>query len=149
MIPHSGDRPPRWCGVGNRGDVPYVEALAFWGWAVDQRIVPRSYALGVLCEHPLMFSHTWWGEPLAGRWERLCQTAYDLDDWENITVEMSITKGQDFWDYLQDEADFLAELTNLPVKIAFCEERLEAEQAEQTHHQDDTGDGVTPPEGMA
>lgn len=129
MIPHSGDRPPRWCGVGNRGDVPYVEALAFWGWAVDERLVPRSYALGVLCEHPLMFSHMWWGEPLADRWERLCQTADDLADWENIAVAMAIVEGQDFWVFLQSEWDIQRELSSLPVKIAFCDERLEAEQA--------------------
>jgi hypothetical protein len=101
-IPHSGDRPPRFCGLGHRDAVPYVEALAFWGRAVEQRLVPRSYALTVLGDHPLLRNPTSWKGPQpASRWERLWAAADDLADWENIVVEMSLDPG-DFFDFLCD-----------------------------------------------
>lgn len=38
------------------GPVPYVEALAFWGRAVETGAVPRPYAVDVLAAHGLLAS---------------------------------------------------------------------------------------------
>jgi hypothetical protein len=116
-IPHSGDQPPPFCGTGHPGEVPYVEALAFWGRTVDRRIVPRSYALAVLADHPYL-EHGWQEPP--ARFDKLCAAAADLADWENIVVDMATGPG-DFFDYLQCESDLLTELQTLPTKIAFCD----------------------------
>lgn len=122
MISHSGDRPPLFCGLGHNAEVPYVEALAFWGRAAQERIVPRSYALGVLAGHPAL-EHGWPGPPT--RWEKVCQAADDLRDWENVVVAMSVDDG-DFFGYLQREDQFLAELAELPDRLAECLHHLQA-----------------------
>ncbi|MGI5292812.1 hypothetical protein ACQEVF_57205 [Nonomuraea polychroma] len=136
-IPHSGDRPPPYCGLGHSDHVPYVEALAFWGRAVEHGHVPRSYALGVLCDHAFLHMTDLYGrgEPPT-RWERLWAAAEDLADWENIVMEMSLDGG-DFFDYLRQEQKLRDRLAQLPIKIAFCEERLEADQAERHTSGDD------------
>lgn len=63
--------------------VPYVEALAFWGRAVQNGTVPRAYAVGVLLGHPLITDHTP-GSPQ----EKAALVAADLDAWEDRVVEM-------------------------------------------------------------
>ncbi|MEV1179020.1 hypothetical protein [Nonomuraea sp. NPDC049784] len=141
-IPHSGEQPGSpFCGVGHRDAVPYVEALAFWGRAVEQRLVPRSYALTVLVDHPLLLNTAvWQGPEPPSRWERLWAAVDDLADWENIVVEMSLEPG-DFFDFLREEQQLLGKLAQLPVEIAACEEQLEGAQSEhvspQPHHGDE------------
>ncbi|WP_055585692.1 hypothetical protein [Peterkaempfera griseoplana] len=63
--------------------VPYVEALAFWGRAVQNGKVPRAYAVGVLLTHPLITEHS----PGTPQQKADLVTA-DLDAWEDRVVEM-------------------------------------------------------------
>jgi hypothetical protein len=130
-IPHSGDRPPHWCGLGHRDAVPYVEALAFWGRAVDHHWVPRSYALAVLADHALLVNPaSWRGSEPPSRWERLWAAAEDLADWENLAVAMSLDGG-DFFDFLRDEQRFLNQLAGQPATNASGDERPAADRAER------------------
>ena len=56
IIPHCGDCPATlFCGIGHRDGVPSVEALAFWGRAVEQ-LIERLAQLPVeiaICEEQL------------------------------------------------------------------------------------------------
>lgn len=75
--------------------IPYVEALAFWGRAVQNGHVPRDYAIDVLLEHPLITDHSP-GTPQ----EKADLVASELDAWEDRVVEL-------LWDPQSDISDRL------------------------------------------
>ncbi|MCD0482580.1 hypothetical protein LO771_09235 [Streptacidiphilus sp. ASG 303] len=84
--------------------VPYVEALAFWGRAVQNGSAPRDYAIGVLLDHPLITDHS------AGTPEQKADlVAGDLDAWEDRVVEM-------LWDPQADVDEGLRRSQGLPAR---------------------------------
>ncbi|MFJ6214738.1 hypothetical protein ACIQGZ_15600 [Streptomyces sp. NPDC092296] len=77
--------------------VPYVEALAFWGRAVQNGIVPRAYAIGVLLDHPLITDHS----PGLLPPQKADLVAADLDRWEDRVVEMVYDPEADVREHLR------------------------------------------------
>ncbi|MGW5156575.1 hypothetical protein ACWEPN_13940 [Nonomuraea wenchangensis] len=61
--------------------------------------MPRSYALAILADQPLLLTPgVWKGPEPPSRWERLWAAAEDLADSENIVVALSLDAG-DFFDH--------------------------------------------------
>ena len=76
--------------------VPYVEALAFWGRAVQNGTVPRAYAIDVLLSHPLITEHSA-GSPQ----QKAGLVSADLDRWEDRVVEMIYDPEADIREHLR------------------------------------------------
>jgi hypothetical protein len=71
--------------------VPYVEALAFWGRAVQLGTVPRAYAAEILLDHPLITEHS-----PGSQAEKATTVATDLEQWEDRVVELLFDPDEDF-----------------------------------------------------